>query len=96
MGSSSTAIETVMKDVRKNYNVESSNRDLELYLSEFEDNLPTSENPNGTASINRLWIQLTGLMDTDNKPMTGAQAWTHIQDLLVSEMVNNPFLESQN
>ena len=91
MGSSSTAIEKIMKDVRKNYNVESSNRDIELYLSEFEDNLPTSENPNGTASINRIWIQLTGLMGKENKPMTGAQAWQHIKDLLVSEMVNNPF-----
>ena len=90
MGSSSKAIEDSMKVIRKNWNVESSNRDLEKYLSEFRDTLPSTLNPKGKASLNRIYHLITSLMDKDNKQMSGEQAWEHIRGLLSNELVNNP------
>jgi len=85
LGSSSKAIEASMATIRKNWNVESSMRDTEKYISEFISNIP-----NGTASINKLFHELTSLVSKDNVQRSGTEVWESIIASLASELVLNP------
>jgi len=91
LGTESQAIEDEMSSVRTKYNVESSQRDLETYISEF-----VAKIPSGEASINRLFTLVSGLRDKNDVQFSGTEVWEKIEDTLSSEMVlNNDFNEEE-
>ena len=84
-GTDSQAVEDEMGVVRKKWNVEQSNVDLEKHVAEFISNIPK-----GTASLNALWTKVSSLRTKEDQPMSGAETWTVIRDALVSHLLINP------